>query len=122
MVMNIREQLEKAARAVGYEFRWQGEPDGSEVMVVIFERSEDGAALRYGPWKPHENDSQSFRLAIDLKIQVMNETDSSVGGSAGAQRMGNTGWIITTGWPYTLDGVFDKYKANRYAILNCAAA
>ncbi len=119
--MNIREQLEKAATAVGYDYRWQGEPDGSEVMIVVFERSERGTALRYGPWKPHEDDAQSYRLAIDLKIQVMNETDSELGGSAGAQRVTRHG-ILTTGYPYFVGGVFDKYNANRMAVLNCAAA
>lgn len=55
--MTEREMLEYAAKAAGYDCRWEADGD--------FINLEDGL-----PWKPRDDDGDSFRLMVALGVGV----------------------------------------------------
>lgn len=62
-----KQLLQLAAKAMGYEWRWQTNPGGDESLVVVFKYDEKGAATVYGPWNPLLNDAEVFGIIVKLK-------------------------------------------------------
>lgn len=98
-----RELLEKAARAAGIDFNDKRSPTGSDALYC-------GPGV--GWWNPLTDDGDALRLAVSLKITVMQPEEGDrdeVGGWAGSFYK----WVSRSP---------DPYASTRRAIVRAAAA
>ena len=102
--MTDKELLELAAKAAGYNFEWFGQ----HFHIGIDER-------RFTSWNPLTDDGDALRLAVKLKIRIVEFDDTVVKARAVSWNKGNA---VCALWEPEGD---DPYAATRRAIVRAAA-
>lgn len=101
--MNDRELLELAAKAAGFEWRYE---DDGRMSVFMCDR-------RWVFWNPMTDDGDAFRLSVHLNFEIER---SKLADRAYVGCPDDAPWV-----EYTSVGV-DLFEATRLAIVRAAAA
>lgn len=114
--MSDRELLEKAARAAGYEIRWnEHHPWNGQYEIKVVPEPK-APYSKYLTWNPLHDDGDALRLAVKLNLDIRYESyDAGVAAIVGAA------WDDA---PEAVHEIFERDgpRAVRRAIVRAAAA
>lgn len=112
MMTTDRELLERAAKAAGENFEYRGFGIGPLQLSRIVSSNNENGITAYKPWNPLIDNGDALRLAVKLRISVMQPAPED---------RGNILALGAIGSAVSEPRSTDPYAATRLAIVRAAA-